>query len=591
MELNKNVSRRNFLAASAATAAGLGLAGCSLSSGSSSTTSSSSSSTGADQSILDNKDTIQLTIFSQTANWSGAQAGWGAQLLKDKFNVEVTIIPDTSGTFETRMENGDLGDIVVFGANGDQYKNAVSQGLLFDWESEDLVKNYGTDIENYFPDALESNRELNSDNAIHGIGNNIASESGEHDLFFYNWGIRWDLYQQLGYPEVKDWDGLVDVLGKMVEKNPTGDTGEKCYGVSIWPDWDGDMVMYVKALASGYYGYDELGMGLYDSSDGSFHGALEDDGPYLKALKFCNKLYRAGLLDPDSMTQTYDTMISKVQNGDVMFSVFDYAGSVAFNTSAHEAKNQFMAPLVPTEASDIVYGLGTFGNSRIWAIGAKTLYPEKCMQILNWLCTPDGAMDIWYGIQGLMWDYDKSKKTYFTDLGKSCHDNQTYDLSSTQWTSADSGETYTLIGTFNDGMFQANNTTWAPGASNPNSDGERFSCVTWASQEGDATCDAQKDWRSKTGVETEQDYLDTTNYTTIPATNYSASAKDSELDLKWNQVKAEICTGSWKAMYADDDASFTSLVSDMTTTCKGYGYDDCVAWCEGEAKTRFGLQK
>ena len=34
MELNKNVSRRNFLAASAATAAGLGLAGCSLSSGS-----------------------------------------------------------------------------------------------------------------------------------------------------------------------------------------------------------------------------------------------------------------------------------------------------------------------------------------------------------------------------------------------------------------------------------------------------------------------------------------------------------------------------------------------------------------------------
>ena len=103
MELNKNVSRRNFLAASAATAAGLGLAGCSLSSGSSSTTSSSSSSTGADQSILDNKDTIQLTIFSQTANWSGAQAGWGAQLLKDKFNVEVTIIPDTSGTFETLM--------------------------------------------------------------------------------------------------------------------------------------------------------------------------------------------------------------------------------------------------------------------------------------------------------------------------------------------------------------------------------------------------------------------------------------------------------------------------------------------------------
>ena len=48
---------------------------------------------------------------------------------------------------------------------------------------------------------------------------------------------------------------------------------------------------------------------------------------------------------------------------------------------------------------------------------------------------------------------------------------------------------------------------------------------------------------------------------------------------------------SWKAIYAKDDAEFASLVKDMQNTCAGYGYDDCVAWCESEAERRFGLQE
>lgn len=42
----------------------------------------------ADDPLINNEETIKLTIFSQTANWSGAQTGWGATLLKDLFNYE-----------------------------------------------------------------------------------------------------------------------------------------------------------------------------------------------------------------------------------------------------------------------------------------------------------------------------------------------------------------------------------------------------------------------------------------------------------------------------------------------------------------------
>ena len=162
-----------------------------------------------DDPLINNKETIKLTIFSQTANWSGAQTGWAATLFKDLFNVELNIIPDTDGAYQTRMEKGDLGDIVIWGTNGDKYANAVKAGLLFDWEEEDLLDNYGKYIKETFPKALEANREISGDGHVYGTGYALVDKAGQHDTFIYDWGIRWDLYKELGYPEVKDLDGMV----------------------------------------------------------------------------------------------------------------------------------------------------------------------------------------------------------------------------------------------------------------------------------------------------------------------------------------------------------------------------------------------
>lgn len=58
--------------------------------------------------------TVTLDVYSMLANYSGIQSGWGADLLKQKFNVKLNYVQSDSGTFDTRMETGDLGDIVVF---------------------------------------------------------------------------------------------------------------------------------------------------------------------------------------------------------------------------------------------------------------------------------------------------------------------------------------------------------------------------------------------------------------------------------------------------------------------------------------------
>ena len=61
----------------------------------------------------------------------------------------------------------------------------------------------------------------------------------------------------------------------------------------------------------------------------------------------------------------------------------------------------------PEEAKPIVYGMNTQGGDRVTTIGAKTEYPDLCMEIINYFATPEGRMIYQYGPKGETWNYDK----------------------------------------------------------------------------------------------------------------------------------------------------------------------------------------
>ena len=536
-------------------------------------------SSGSGSSSGSKNEPITLTVFSQLANYSGEQTGWSADILLDKFNVVLNIVPDLNGTYQTRMEAGDLGDIVVFGSDGTDYTNAIKAGLLYDWNEDDLLAEHGTYIRDHMSKALEHNAKVKPDgdtsDTVYGFGHNVATSSENHEAFFYTWDIRWDLYKQLGYPEVNELEDLIDIFADMKEINPIDDNGNPTYAVSLWPDWDGSMVMYVKATATTYYGYDELGVGLYDSNTGTFHGCLEENGPYLRSLRFYNQLYQRGLLDPDSMTNTYDKMSEKLNASGTFFSIFNYAGSAAYNTDEHMSQGKMMLSLTPTNASPIAYGMSVTGGNRIWSIGAKTEYPELCMDIINYLCTPEGRLTMEYGPQGICWDYDDQGYTYFTELGKKCHNDVNTSMEEAGFT-----------GTFHDGQLQINNTTWSLSAVNPDSNGERFDANFWLSEQTEPACETEADWRNYFGVSSVEEYMEKCNHTVAPSSEYTEGSKDDEFQTKWDQTTNCIVTYSWNAIYAQSDAEFDQIVADMIEEANNYYYEECVAWSEQEAARR-----
>jgi len=526
------------------------------------------------------KQTVTLDVYSQLANYSGLQTGWFADIILKKFNVKINVIPETGGAYQTRMESGNLGDIVVWGADGDQYQKACKGGMLYDWEQDKLVSTWAPYINANMKLALQKNKYIVSpDKKLHGFGHAVSTSSKDMQQFFYTWDLRYDLYEKLGKPKIEDLNDYIDLLAKMKEICPTDDNGNTTYGVSLFNDWDGDMVMFVKSTATAYYGYDEFYTGLYDPETGKFHGALEENGPYLTALKFYNTLFQKGLVDPDSLTQKSSGQSEDYQNGTAFWNIFNWMGSGTYNNERHIAEGKAMYPVAPAKSRPIVYGQNVYGGERVWSIGAQTAYPELCMAIINWLATPEGFLISQYGPRGVTWDV-KGGKCYLTDFGKKA-------LSDQNNTSMPSP----YKGTYMDGCFQINNVTWCLDASNPLADNEPYNRYFWDSEQKPAASDIEQAWRDWAGASSPDAYLKKFNYQLAPGTLYSAKPVPTEMEMKKSQVTECIRQASWNAIYAASDAEYDKIVEQMIKDCKSYGWDDLNAFYTEQAKVRAAAEK
>lgn len=517
---------------------------------------------------------VTLTVYSQLANYSGEQIGWFAKVLLDKFNVKMNMVNDADGVFVTRMESGNLGDIIIFGNDSSDYLEAIDKGMLFDWNEDELLAEYGPDIKANMTKALEKNVSINPDGKLYGFGYSVASDPEDHASSIYHPDVRYDLYKQLGYPEVKTLEDWIDILAQMKEICPTSDNGHETYGVSLFNDWDGNMVMFVKATAA-LYGYEEFGIGLYDVDHQTWQDCLAENSIYLRCLRFYNQLFQRGLLDPDSMTQGADGAGEDYIGGVAFWNIFNYCASIQYNTPEHLQAGKAMYPVIMEDQKTLVNGLNVFGGNRVITIGAQSQYPELCMQIINWMCTPEGRMTYEYGPKGLTWDYDENGKTYLTELGL-----QTVADGDTELTGDYAGNTY------KDGVNTMNFSTWNIDASNPDSNGESYNYQSWASYNASLQYDILNDWRAFTGFTTQDEYINSRPMSVAVGTQYSESQRDEETELKWQQVSSAICDYSWQAIYAQNNEEFDRIVQEMIDVTIGYGYEDVCSFYRKEAEKR-----
>ncbi|MBW5445256.1 ABC transporter substrate-binding protein [Cohnella sp. CFH 77786] len=516
---------------------------------------------------------MTLDVFSNLANYTGEQTGWFAKVVKDKFNIKLNIISGGQQKASTLLASGDLGDIAV-AIGGDDYKDAIKAGLLLDWKKDGLLDKYGKDLLENAGKSLEANsKQFGGGTAIYGVGNSVGSGDGPSDGARTTFGpmLRWDLYQKLGSPEIKTFEDYLPIVKKMQELSPKSDSGKPTYGFSLWSDWDGVMSVNAKVTAQ-FYGYNEgdgfntADIMMTKADEAKWIGLLDDDGYYLRGLKFFFEANKMGLLDPDSLTQKFPDVINKYKDGQVLFAQFPWLTD-SYNTTENTSQGKGFAFVPFTEEKMTSSGYNPYGSQYLWSIGSKTKYPERVMQFLNWLYSPEGAQIAAAGPKGVIWDIVDGKPA-LTEFGYKAVTN-----------SVDMPAEYGG-GKFTDGGFQANNATINKSMINPET-GEPYDYSMWSSYLNHDPDPVTKSWREAMGAMTMKDYVVKNNIVAVQPAYFSEEAPVAEpADIK--QKKAEmgkvIKEFSWKMMFAKTDDEFAKLKEQMISKAKGLGYDDVLKW-------------
>ncbi len=529
------------------------------------------------------EEPITIDVFSATANYMGIQGGWFGKIVKDKFNMELNIIaPNVAGggdtLYNTRVAGGDLGDLVIVD-KGEQMDELVEGGLLLN--SSDYygsMKNAAT----YDPAVQRLNE---GKDGIYGFPTQVSTLKPTEPLEgidpTFGPFLRWDLYAEAGYPEIGTLEDLLPVLKEMQDKHPKAENGQSAYAISLFKDWDGNMMVMAKQPAC-LYGYDEMGFVLAKADGSDYQSIIDSESQYVRSLRFYFEANQMGLVDPESTTQNYDTLFSKYQNGQVLLSWWPWLGQSAYNTEQNMAEGKGFE-LVPMQDQQIfTYGAEVYGGKQFLGIGSGAEDPARIAAFIDWLYSPEGVLSSssdtmgGAGPEGLTWEAGPDGAPVLTDFGKKALLQGGADVPA-EWGG----------GTYKDGISTLNVPVVLPADENPNT-GFPYSYKYWPSYQEAVANPLTEDWSATMdGATTTMQYLQEHDQLMVaPGSSYAAPADTSEVEAIRNQVKASIVEYSWKMVFANDEAEFESLLAEMQKTAEGLGYETVLEFDMANAKAQ-----
>ena len=518
--------------------------------------------------------TISAFIMQSVTGESGIWQGWGAQKLYDDLKIKIDFDP-TGNEVETKLQQyligGDLPDLVGLKAL-DQAQLAMDADTLLPLDE------YADKLPNIFENELYANAvKYSEDFTSNGTGHLyiMPVAIGPTSYNSYNWVplLQWDAYKNAGMPEVGTLEDYLDVVEKMVEYKPQTEAGEKVYGFSLFSDWDNLTALEISTL-SFMYGIDtEYVSPLMETNviTRETKSLLADDSFYKRALKFYFDANQRGLLDPDSMTQTYDELSAKMSAGRIMFSWFSWLTG-SYNSRDNTDNPDKVDGLASVVAKDMkLYNAPYQSIGRNWyfAISKDTENLDAALEVLNWLYDPEVCFYLTNGPQGVTWDYVDGEPVILME--------DAVVNNSELLMPEDIGG-----GAFRDGVYAFN--TLGPQAATLMEDVFTLSYRYWPSWlRRNPTLMKQEVNEMLGGVTTLAEYIQANDMeaNSTQAVNMIAPLSD-DLQLIATQIGEIVKKYSWQMVYASDEAQFESLWETMTSEAKELGLDQLTEYYEAE---------
>jgi len=514
--------------------------------------------------------TLTLEMYNVAANYQGVQSGWFAKVLKDNLNIELTVIaPQVAGDaiYQTRASAGNLGDIVLL--EGSDFADCVKTGLVREITNE--VKN-AKNLAQYMNQINVFNKSLegNTTGKIYGIPcqmTNTSPTSYSQDVVYSSPLLRWDLYSEVGAPELNNLDDLLDVLDAIKKAHPTNKDGDPAYPFSLWPDWDGgDGMMGIANVVqlTTWYG-EKIKGSVILKPDNTFTPLTNKDATYYKITNFLNKAYLKGLVDPDSGTQNWDAACAKMSAGQVY--LMWYSWQVGFWNTQDRLKEGNAFIFVPVK--DQLYYADSdtyYGSGRVFGVGSSVNEEkyQRIMAFFDWYASPESLEIQHDGIKGFTYEVGADGR-YYRINDNALMDNLPVPA---EWGG----------GGYQDGNNAINQWIVEAISVNPNT-GEPYAGQYWSTYKEATMTQMKKDWAAKFGAAEPVEYMKKNNKLLVsPNVSVTLPSDPPDISVIRNQCESVLEDFTWRMIFAKNQAEFDSMWTEMSSQMDGLGFQQLVEY-------------
>jgi len=395
-----------------------------------------------------------------------------------------------------------------------------------------------------------------------------AAERPIPDTSSNAWKVQWDVYEEIGAPEINNFDELIDVMAQMKEKYPTDAEGNITFGTVLNGGKDGGQFKMMTQWynMNGYENGNTVQPYLLEMNmvTGEVSSILEEDSMYRKGLEWYNEVYRRGLMDPDSINTDLVTQDKKIAKGLVMipsgwtpgYKPYYYQVYVGGTNVYYNASMPYGAP------------------QGYIVVNKNTTNLDACLKYLDLMIDPFTSFRLNFGPEGDAW-YIDGEQIFMTDRLKAYVEKNNWSYTGYIF---ENGEEYTL---FNVPMVLYN------GVKLDYKDGEgnyRYNNIAYWSEFADAeeSNERWKNWQKTTGYENWLEWLEAEGalYTEGPLDGVSSfvSTPDDEMNLLKGAVRDIVVNASWKMVYAETEEEFNAIWDQMIADCEGVGAKELQDW-------------
>lgn len=500
------------------------------------------------------KEPVKITLYPFNANLtSGTVGGWlGEYLLEKGYILDIWSYSDDK--LNAMLSSGDLPDIMYLQSGKVDIKELGKNGMLLDMDDyadklPNLMNNDQMQI------AMNYVREYVTDGNLvvlpTQVGQSMVAVDTERNAVKLNWPV----YEEIGAPQFKNLDELIPILKKMQEAHPALEDGTKTYGMHLYTTKGFDPInniFYVTGHASSFLKY---GIEV-DQVEEKLNYIFEDDSMFKYALTFMNKLYREGLLDPDSMTTERTAQHKKIEAGAAL------AGWGA--VPGWEYSGYYPVWFDEVETAYSLEGF-PYGNNAFIAVNPKAENVDAVVDFVNLLADPEVERVLTNGPQGELWDVDASGKVYVTEKGLGWWVDGTPAV-------LKNGETFSI---FNSPLF------W--GQADLSVDGQLIA-LNYADEVLAAKADSEVNqmWQKTTGYQNYMEMIQDKGTVITAAFNNNVTkfteAVSDEQNLILSAIQTALTNAMWKMIYAESDAQFEEIWDEVVEECEGLGIEEMRDW-------------